>query len=1152
MQRQSCESKWSVLLDKTFACRRTSATEDNVQKYEAVSDSVHAPSTLTDETMISVEDFQQDLNDKKNDALSTIDNREYLHQEYNDKTIKTLFKRSSTLLDDIGQGKYDNWDPETCVRLLRMPSVQNYAGMKKLLSRCDRHWMLEFLELDGLDVLFESLERLSERSGNGARFEDALLQLECVGCVRTVMNSRPGLDYIVDHSEYTRKLARALNTKNTLVKKQVFELLSAVCVYAEKGHILAIDALENYKVLMNQRYRFSLLLNELKEAEVLPYTATILAFINCIVASAEDFHERVRIRNEFIGLGLLDIISSLRKTDEDDVFIQCHVFDKSKFADDEHSESLGLNLTTSHYDLFQSVFDKVYDTPQALVFLMILQNLNRLDPANPTSDLAWDMLNRVLEKTLNSPKAPMLTLLHDQSFVRKQSRGTQTKITYKKLHFYQSQNNLASAVSNDSRVNISRSISTRSSRSSNNTGCSSSDSTDEVFTDSTDHKYVRKKGHLTSPLLSFLTSSHLHKSSSHKKSSVNASSQTEKRQVQETTLPINMTGSSFLTSASGINQLQQGIKEPFSQDMSRDTLPQSGMSSSLSSSPLASASGTTRPPPLPPQPPPLPPSVTTGLPQPLPLPSSGTSSLPPPPPPLPFSGTSSLPPPPPPPPLPFSGTSSLPPPPPPPPPPLPSSGTSSLPAPPPPPPLPGMSSLPPPPPPPGILPRVLPSFSKQNVPPYLLPGSSHTFPKPKHKMKTLNWSKIPNGLISHGSSLWSELQQDNTGVKLNFEQMEELFCQKAKQANEVKSKKESSEVNLLDGKRSLNINIFLRQFKSGQEVVDFVKNCQSSEIGAERLRTFKKILPENEEIMTVKAYTGDREKLGSAEQFFLQLSEVKNFTVMVDGMLLMEEFQPSVGTLQLQVDQYLQTCDSLLHNKPLKQFLHLVLVTGNFLNSGSYAGNAAGFRLSTLPKLMDTRANKPRMTLLHYLVEVAEKQDKEMLDFISDMKYLKQCARISFEALEAEFSQLRLGVTKLKEQIEGDDENLIQHFGKFVQQASKQLEKLDCGLKELRITATKLAKHFCEDPNVFKVEECLSLFNNFCEKLKSAQKENEERRKQEERMKQIKQQRLTQQKGRKKDTRIRQSSVSGILKTLLQRNTSDSEDPREMRRKYVS
>ena len=55
--------------------------------------------------------------------------------------------------------------------------------------------------------------------------------------------------------------------------------------------------------------------------------------------------------------------------------------------------------------------------------------------------------------------------------------------------------------------------------------------------------------------------------------------------------------------------------------------------------------------------------------------------------------------------------------------------------------------------------------------------------------------------------------------------MENLFCLVAPKAPEAsgdgkgennggeKKKKEMSEVNLLDGKRSLNINIFLRQFR---------------------------------------------------------------------------------------------------------------------------------------------------------------------------------------------------------------------------------------------------------------------------------------------------------------------------------------------------
>ena len=37
---------------------------------------------------------------------------------------------------------------------------------------------------------------------------------------------------------------------------------------------------------------------------------------------------------------------------------------------------------------------------------------------------------------------------------------------------------------------------------------------------------------------------------------------------------------------------------------------------------------------------------------------------------------------------------------------------------------------------------------------------------------------------------------------------------------------------------------------------------------------------------------------------------------------------------------------------------------------GAHVGDAVGFRLSSLPTLVDLRANKPRMTLLHYVATV--------------------------------------------------------------------------------------------------------------------------------------------------------------------------------------
>jgi len=53
-------------------------------------------------------------------------------------------------------------------------------------------------------------------------------------------------------------------------------------------------------------------------------------------------------------------------------------------------------------------------------------------------------------------------------------------------------------------------------------------------------------------------------------------------------------------------------------------------------------------------------------------------------------------------------------------------------------------------------------------------------------------------------------------------------------------------------------------------------------------------------------------------------------------------------------------------------------------------------------------------------------------------------------------------------------------------------------MKELETTRVQLAEFFCEDPVQFKLEECFKTFYSFCEKFRTAVKENEKRRLQEE------------------------------------------------------
>jgi len=44
------------------------------------------------------------------------------------------------------------------------------------------------------------------------------------------------------------QLVAALDTNNVMVKKQVFELLSALCVYSADGYRLTLAALDSFKV----------------------------------------------------------------------------------------------------------------------------------------------------------------------------------------------------------------------------------------------------------------------------------------------------------------------------------------------------------------------------------------------------------------------------------------------------------------------------------------------------------------------------------------------------------------------------------------------------------------------------------------------------------------------------------------------------------------------------------------------------------------------------------------------------------------------------------------------------------------------------------------------------------------------------------------
>ncbi|XP_005285869.4 inverted formin-2 isoform X2 [Chrysemys picta bellii] len=967
---------------------------------------------------------------------------------------------------DQSEANLENAEPELCIRLLQMPSVVNYSGLKKRLESSDDTWMVQFLELSGLDLLLEALDRLSGRGVS--RISDALLQLTCINCVRALMNSHKGIEYIVSNEGYVRKLSQALDTSNVMVKKQVFDLLAALCIYSLDGHALALDALDHYKTVKNQQYRFSVIMNELFATDNVPYMITLLSVINAVILGTEELRIRTQLRNEFIGLQLLDILNKLRDIEDEDLFIQCETFEESKSEDDEELLKIcdGIDMN-NHQEVFSCLFNKVSSSPVAIQLLSILQTLLYLEPSHHSNLLLWESLEILANRAI--------------------------------------------LLANDIQGN----------------------SIEEVLERLLSIKKCPNQRNLEQ------------KRSAER---VNESTQTD-TDFGESLSAAQSSATTAFPPATAAPPLGPPVA---TENVSPSQLPACSTSPGQCISPPSAASPPPSPPlpgtaavPAPPPPPPLPGTAAVPAPPPPP-PLPGTAAVPAPPPPPPLPGMAAVPAPPPPPPLPGSASVPAPPPPPPlpgmaavpaPPPPPPLPGMAAVPAPPPPPPLPGMAAVPAPPPPPPLPgmpppPPPLPGLGGMPPPPPLLPslggippppppggnveevvvahvdyalGYARPFPKkvktPTLRMKKLNWQKLPSNVVRESRSMWASVSSvSDEDIEPDYMSIEQLFCfpqTKPKEKAATPVKVEPKEITFLDSKKSLNLNIFLKQFRcSNEEVVDMIQKGDRTKFDVEVLKQLLKLLPEKHEIENLKAFKEDKAKLASADQFYLLLLRVPSYQLRIECMLSCEETTVMLDMLQPKAEAIRKACEDLLTTHRLPVFCQLILKVGNFLNYGSHTGDADGFKISTLLKLTETKANQTRITLLHHILEEVEKSHTDLLQLPKDLECVSKAAGINLEIIRAESSSNLKKLLELERKVLSSKDDVKAQYETPIQDSINASKKLEEEFEIIERKKGELANYLCEDANKLSLEDIFSTMKTFRDLFIRALKENKDRKEQ--------------------------------------------------------
>ncbi|CAG8664853.1 10030_t:CDS:2, partial [Ambispora gerdemannii] len=248
-------------------------------------------------------------------------------------------------------------DPEFYVEKLTQKNISpkslsdHLLKLRVTLSTAKLSWIKVFFELKGLVALETVLEKITINARKSAKHSDHddLIQLECIRCLRVLMNTEPGFDKVLKSTSLISNIVFCLNTRNNRLRAQVADILAALCVLSLEGHKHVLGALSDFRIIYEEKekYRFEYLISTLKgndteDSSSIEYKAACLSLVNAIVNSPEEVEQRVLLREEFERRGIDEVFATIKTSNPPDwLMTQIKVYEEEYQEDlDELSEKV--------------------------------------------------------------------------------------------------------------------------------------------------------------------------------------------------------------------------------------------------------------------------------------------------------------------------------------------------------------------------------------------------------------------------------------------------------------------------------------------------------------------------------------------------------------------------------------------------------------------------------------------------------------------------------------------------------------------------------------------------------------------------------------------------------------------------------------------
>ncbi|CAG9862213.1 unnamed protein product [Phyllotreta striolata] len=540
----------------------------------------------------------------------------------------------------------------------------------------------------------------------------------------------------------------------------------------------------------------------------------------------------------------------------------------------------------------------------------------------------------------------------------------------------------------------------------------------------------------------------------------------------------------------------------------------------------------------------------------------------PPPPPMPGAGRAPAPPPmpgaPPPPPMPGA----------PPPPPMPGVGGG-----PPPPPMPPGAGPPPPPPPPGMGggPPPPPGMGARPPPPMGGMARPDLLPyglKPKRKwevkgpLKRANWKMILPQKMSE-SSFWIKAKEEELAEPDILDGLAKKFSSKPpKTTNDVTDKcystgtlKRVKELRILDGKTAQNISILLGgtlKHMSYDEIKRALLRCDEEILTGNTIEQLVQYLPPADQLNKLQNLKESYQDLTEAEQFCVKLSEVKRLMPRLKSLSFKYHYTEMVQDTKPGIVAATTACEEVKKSKKFAKILELILLMGNYMNTGSKNGQAFGFEMSFLTKLTATKDINNKQTLLHYITETIEAKWPDLLSFYDEMPHIDQASRVSLENIQKTLKQMDSSIRNLKTDLthnrvpQSDDDKFLD---KFAEEAREQCDILHKMFKKVENLFGDLAEYYVFDKQKYTLEEFFTDLKTFKDSFCKAKMDNLKEKELEEKRDKAKQAKLKQEKEKEERNKRRlvdmnpSETQEGVMDSLLEALSTGSAFGREQKRR---